>query len=544
MNIKSSFGLLVVIVGLFVSPVGAVETISVSVTNGDYVVSSGFQTIDSGIVITATSLDGAKVSISSGFTSGEDRFGYSNVAGITGSYNSSTGVLSFSGTASGADYQAQLRSVQYKNTSSNPTNRSRSFFFSLGAALPNPENGHFYQFVNHGSLLNWTTAKNAAALKTYHGLKGYLVTVTSATEMSFVKSKLSGVGWLGASDSGSEGTWKWMTGPETGLHFYSTTGSCAATDGAAVSGRYHNWDPGTNGCGEPNNSGGEDYGHFHSNGKWNDYPLNGHNVVRKYVVEYGGSVGDPTPILTATVSVDIIEYRITASSNNGGGISPSGVQEYPMNSTPTYTATPSLGFYLSEFQENGVPVGSVNPHTMAQITSDGTIRAVFAQAPRVTIASGSLNGTLSSVGDNYIPHGDNFTVTITPDTHFQIKDVFVDGVSQGVVSSLTLSNVQGDHTISATFENIMHNITTTLSGEGQGAITPPGTLSFRQFFDSASYTIAPQSNMFYISDVIVDGVSQGIQTSVSFFPVMVPHTIEAVISIRPRLDSNFFGTGF
>jgi hypothetical protein len=42
--------------------------------------------------------------------------------------------------------------------------------------------------------------------------------------------------------------------------------------------------------------------------------------------------------------------------------------------------------------------------------------------------------------------------TITPDAGYHIVDVLVDGVSIGATTSYTFVNVQGNHTISATFE--------------------------------------------------------------------------------------------
>ena len=67
-----------------------------------------------------TSLSGATVTISAGFTSG-DSLSFPSQNGITGSYDSGTGVLSLTGTATVADYQAALRSLSYSSTSDNPT---------------------------------------------------------------------------------------------------------------------------------------------------------------------------------------------------------------------------------------------------------------------------------------------------------------------------------------------------------------------------------------------------------------------------------------
>ncbi len=62
--------------------------------------------------IDSASLTGATVTVSSGKSSG-DSLSFTGAHGITGSYDSGTGVLTLSGTASAADYQGVLRSVSF-----------------------------------------------------------------------------------------------------------------------------------------------------------------------------------------------------------------------------------------------------------------------------------------------------------------------------------------------------------------------------------------------------------------------------------------------
>lgn len=85
-------------------------------------------TVDATITVTDAddaNISGATVTLSSGFTSG-DSLGFSTQNGITGSYNSGTGVLTLSGTATKAQYQTALRSVTYSNSSDTPTSSSAS----------------------------------------------------------------------------------------------------------------------------------------------------------------------------------------------------------------------------------------------------------------------------------------------------------------------------------------------------------------------------------------------------------------------------------
>ncbi|MGH3190918.1 MAG: cadherin-like domain-containing protein, partial [Streptosporangiaceae bacterium] len=90
----------------------------------------------------STTLASATVKITAGLSAANDSLGFTNASGITGSYNSSTGVLTLTGAASVANYQAALRSVTYKNSDAltTPGNRTVSFQVNDGAAANNLSN--------------------------------------------------------------------------------------------------------------------------------------------------------------------------------------------------------------------------------------------------------------------------------------------------------------------------------------------------------------------------------------------------------------------
>ncbi|NGF57534.1 T9SS type B sorting domain-containing protein [Parapedobacter sp. SGR-10] len=88
--------------------------------------------IDNSLTVTDSdnaTLTSAAVSISGNFQSGQDMLAFTNQNGITGNYNHSTGVLSLTGTASLANYQAALRSITYNNSSDNPNTADRTISF-------------------------------------------------------------------------------------------------------------------------------------------------------------------------------------------------------------------------------------------------------------------------------------------------------------------------------------------------------------------------------------------------------------------------------
>ncbi len=80
-------------------------------------------------------LVGATVSITGGFTSGQDVLDYNGPLatslGIAGSYNGATGVLTLTGSSSPGNYQQVLRTVTYENTSNNPNTTQRTITFEV-----------------------------------------------------------------------------------------------------------------------------------------------------------------------------------------------------------------------------------------------------------------------------------------------------------------------------------------------------------------------------------------------------------------------------
>jgi len=178
-----------------------------------------------------------------------------------------------------------------------------------------PSTAHFYHFIPR-SQITWSNASNEAGSDSmkYRGLRGYLATITSEEENSFIIQITKGTAWIGASDHAVEGDWRWVTGPEgledsgQGQLFWRGTGAQYASGMSGtgpVVGQYTNWGLGEpNDCCDINIDHQEDYAHltfFPSNpadsfkwndatndvGSFNDYTLAG------YIIEYGGMPGDP-----------------------------------------------------------------------------------------------------------------------------------------------------------------------------------------------------------------------------------------------------------
>ncbi len=87
-----------------------------------------------------TNLASAQITISSNYQNAEDVLSFTNANGINGSWNAAGGVLTLTGSASVANYQAALRAVKYTNNSANPSSLTRTITFRVNDGIDNSNN--------------------------------------------------------------------------------------------------------------------------------------------------------------------------------------------------------------------------------------------------------------------------------------------------------------------------------------------------------------------------------------------------------------------
>ena len=360
----------------------------------------GATVVDPDITVGGADLSGATVSINNNKPGDILACGVAGT-GVTCSYNSSTGVLTLSGSATAAVYQDVLRGVTFSTTNTSTNVDDRTITFNLGGSLTyDPSTGHYYEIVtvssagevydgaNHqnaqGDLapdrISWEEARCRAKYangkfggalmvnntrvenrttqaddrcvavagtgtlqpRMLNGLSGHLANITSLDEHLFLKSKLSGTGWIGGSDVDLEGTWVWMDGPEAGQVFWVEGETTVKQGFNTIAGqeRFNYWSNN-----EPNNSGGEHWAEFGfgSSGvgsSWNDCRNSCGSPNRNtYIVEYSAPAGVTPPVLSATKTITPLPAQtvevtsgttlvygdgtktLTATSSRGGAVS-------------------------------------------------------------------------------------------------------------------------------------------------------------------------------------------------------------------------------
>ena len=290
--------------------------------------------------------------------------------GLSSSLSASNLALAINNQAASTGIRATARetvSISSKITSlpevSNtitPVNANGPFF--------NPVNRHYYQIIRNGAPIAWTDAKLAAEASQLNGTKGYLATVTSLQESTFLQEKfgVAFTAWIGASDRDQQGSWKWVTGPESGTSL-----------------AFSSWLPG-----QPDGSTTEDYAAYWdvlgTNG-WNDFRNSGDGHVSNYLVEY--------------------EFNNSIQDNS---ILINGVNIGPISSAAT--STERMGQMLAAVNAKTTSTGII----AVEDTQNGGVKLIATDGRNIEIstpANSNINGGNTGIALNGVLTGDRLITT-------------------------------------------------------------------------------------------------------------------------------------
>ena len=386
-----------------------------------YLVAVGMNNNPSGSYLRMT--DTASVTASYGFTSGSNTF-----ASFTN--------ISFRGALT--DVNAALASLKYTSGASGATNpliKVTATSYNSSYAI-NGTNGHLYKFVS-GSI-SYYDARSAAQNvgQKYQGLTGYVVTITSSDENSFVNTAIQNAQniWISAVDDVTEGYWKWDRAggsPEADKEFWRSSASCMPSScgtssylstGANYTSDGYNY---SNWCAnEPNNADGGRSGedsavtNWGGGSCWNDLNTNNNSGIGGYVIEYG----------TNDAASDYGFNNVDSDQRS---------ESFTLSYTPTLSGTT---------QTLNATYGTAAYDTITATNGTGTKTFALTSSPSnagITLVSSVTNQTVLTVAN-----------TVSSGTYYEtITATDAASVTATFLVTVTVSNPSGSDTDSAILLN-------------------------------------------------------------------------------------------
>ncbi|MCX5748920.1 MAG: hypothetical protein NTZ10_01555 [Candidatus Saganbacteria bacterium] len=231
-------------------------------------------------------------------------------------------------------------------------------------------------------------------------------------------------------------------------------------------------------------------------------------------------INTSTNTVTATIPV--------GSNPIGVAITPDGNYAYVANylsnsvkvidtSTNTVAATITVGT-----QPNGVAI-TPDGNTAYVTNTNGNTVSVLGKTTWTITPEAGANGSISPATVQTTNDGSSTTFTFTPNAHYHVSQVLVDGTNVGTPAAYTFSNVSANHTIEADF--VINTWTVTPNAIGYGTVSP-GTAVITDEGSTTTFTFNPNPHS-HVTNVRVDGTSVGTPSSYSFTNVSANHTIEA-----------------
>ncbi|MCL5674864.1 MAG: hypothetical protein M1501_03870 [Candidatus Omnitrophica bacterium] len=207
-----------------------------------------------------------------------------------------------------------------------------------------------------------------------------------------------------------------------------------------------------------------------------------------------------------------LTYTVTASVNGGNGTVSPATQNVTAGNSASITITPNTGYGISSITDNGTsePItnSSGETYTINNVTANHTVVVAFATAYTVTASVSGGNGTVSPATQSVVSGG-SASITITPNTGYQISSITDNGTSMLIANPYVINNVVTNHTVVVTFSIITWTINASVNG-GNGTVSP--ATQTVNYGSSASITITPNAG-YGISSITDNGTSEPITNS-------------------------------
>jgi hypothetical protein len=215
-----------------------------------------------------------------------------------------------------------------------------------------------------------------------------------------------------------------------------------------------------------------------------------------------------------------------------GRVSPSNTLSVLEGESTTIHVLADAGYTIESVTIDGQAAAIQSSYHFNDVTSDHSFSVVFAvDDGAITYqVSTSLNGnaSITPAGVLTVAEYADQSFTITPDQGYFVASILVNGVDQGALTQLDLTNVTANTTVVVNVEKTplpKYNLTVTQSENG--SISPMSSIV--EEGESATDTITPISG-YKIDDVTVNGVSQGAVSSMTLANITEDQSITASFS--------------
>ena len=216
-------------------------------------------------------------------------------------------------------------------------------------------------------------------------------------------------------------------------------------------------------------------------------------------------------------------FTIVASTNEGGSISPIGIDTVIYGSNKPYQITADEGYYLDSLIVDEINVEKTGQYNFLNVIANHSIRAVFKKRKYTIRAIAFANGQISPAGDTAIFYNDAITYTITPNIGYNIEKILLDGVPINInTNTVTLRNINAGHTIQVSFiiKKFTINITKGLNGR-----TTPSVSSIQVNYGADTNILIIPNNGYTIDTLKIDNIITPEKYVISFTKVNANHTV-------------------
>jgi uncharacterized protein YjdB len=262
----------------------------------------------------------------------------------------------------------------------------------------------------------------------------------------------------------------------------------------------------------------------------------------------------PVPILTtitvspttATIAPGATTTLIAAGfDQNSQPMTLSPAPLWSSSDTTVATVDPNTGVVTAVAQGSAtITAGGGIVAGTATITVSGTPPPPPPPPPATTFTISATfdptGGHITFSGITTVNAGDSKTYDIIPVSTYSIADVLVDGASVGAVTTYTFSNIQANHTITATFTQ--GTFTVDVSTTPGGSITHSGvqTVAYGTSLSSGTYPntyfiVTPDAG-FHIASVMINGSNIGTPTNFGITYITSNQTV--VVNFAPDTATN------